>query len=231
MPGADRYRLAVRPRTEFGTRESRRLRRGGLIPGTLYGAAEPTQTFAVEERELRGAIGNQNLNAILDVVVEGSDEATHAVVKDYQLHPTRSRLLHIDLQRIRLDKPIQAAVPIEVVGVAPGLVGGGLLNIILRELQIEGLPMELPDVLEVDISGMEVGESRSVGDVSLPGNMTLLDDPEDTVLTIAVTRVAVLDEEEEVEEELEEGEEPAEDGGEPPADEGPAAAEPDADSS
>ena len=229
MP-AERARLAVSPREDFGSRESRRLRQQGLIPGTLYGAGDPVEPFLVDERELRGAIGNQNLNRILDVVVEGSDATTHAVVKDFQLHPTRSRLLHIDLQRIRLDQPIQSSVPLETVGVAPGLVSGGLLNIVLRELQVKGLPMELPDMLEVDISGMELGDSRRVSDVAAPDKITILDDADAVVLTLAITRVTLEEEEVDVDEEFAEGEEPLEGDGETPSGESSAADDSDGES-
>ena len=198
------------PRDTFGSRVSRRSRGQGLIPGVLYGSGAPAEPFLVAERELRQAIGGDNLNAILDVYFEGKGEAEHAVVRDHQLHPTRSRLLHIDLQTVRLDQPIEASVAIQPVGAAPGLTRGGLLNVILREVRIEGLPMELPELIEVDISGMEVGDSRHISDLEAPDGITILDDPAETVLTVAVTRVAIVDEEEEVaeEDELEEGEEP-----------------------
>ena len=107
-------------------------------------------------------------------------------------------------------------MPIHPVGETPGLTRGGLLNVILREVRIEGLPMELPESIEVDITGMEVGDSRHIGDLVPPEGITILDDPGDTVLTISVTRIAIFDEEEEAvaEEELPEGQEPPTDAAE-----------------
>ncbi len=216
----ERKRLDVMPRDTFGSSVSRRIRGQGLIPGVLYGAGEPAEPFVVAERELRQAIGGDNLNAILDVYFEGNGKPRHAVLRDHQLHPTRSRLLHIDLQTVRLDQPIEASVPIQPAGIAPGLTRGGLLNVILREVRIEGLPMEIPEFIEVDISGMEVGDSRHISDLVPSEGIAILDDPGETVLTVAVTRVAIIDEEEAVaeEEELEEGEEPEEAEGGAPTD-------------
>ena len=210
---SERQRLEVTKRDTFGSRASRRIRSQGLIPGVLYGSGEPAEPFVVAERELRQAISGDNLNAILDVHFEGDGEPRQAVLRDHQVHPTRSRLLHIDLQTVHLDQPIEASVPIHPVGEAPGLTRGGLLNVILRDVRIEGLPMELPESIEVDITGMEVGNSRHIGDLVPPEGITVLDDPGDTVLTISVTRIAIVDEDV-AEEELPEGEEPPTDAAE-----------------
>ena len=117
--------LEVRAREPAGTRVVRRMRKLGLIPGIIYGQGDTPRAFYVVERELRSATGGgQRLNAIFQLKFEGESSDVHAVVKDYQVHPTRARLLHLDFQQIRLDQPIQSSVTIEAVGHAPGRDGG-----------------------------------------------------------------------------------------------------------
>jgi large subunit ribosomal protein L25 len=220
----DRIKLDVKPREARGSAESRRLRAGGLIPGVLYGGGKKPHPFVVEERELRRVLtGDHGLHAILDVVFDGQKTAHHAVLKEYQLDPVRVRLLHIDLHEVRLDQAIQAQVVVELVGESEGVKEGGVLTQVTREVNVEALPMEVPDRLELDISSMVIGDSMRVGDLRVPQGITLLDDPEETVLaTVTPPTKVELPEEvvEEEEAELVEGEVPEEDlpeGAEAPA--------------
>jgi large subunit ribosomal protein L25 len=220
----DRIKLDVKPREARGSAESRRLRAGGLIPGVLYGGGKKPHPFVVEERELRRVLtGDHGLHAIVDVVFDGQKTAHHAVLKEYQLDPVRARLLHIDLHEVRLDQAIQAQVVVELVGESEGVKEGGVLTQVTREVNVEALPMEVPDKLELDISAMVIGDSMRVGDLRVPQGVTLLDDPEETVLaTVTPPTKVELPEEvvEEEEAELVEGEVPEEElpeGAEAPA--------------
>jgi large subunit ribosomal protein L25 len=203
----ERIQLGVKTRETAGSAESRRLRASGMVPGVLYGAGKKAHPFAVEERELRRVLtGDHGLHAILDVVFDGQKTPHHAVLKDYQLDPTRPRLLHIDLHEVRLDQVIQTQVAVEPVGESPGVKEGGVLTLVLREVNVEALPMEVPDGLELDISAMTIGDSLRIADLVVPDGTRLLDDPDSVVATLTPpTRV----EEPEVEEEEEalEGEE------------------------
>jgi large subunit ribosomal protein L25 len=198
----ERIKLEVKPREESGSALSRRLRAEGFVPGVLYGAGKQAHPFAVEERELRRVLtGEHGLHAILDVVFDGQKTAHHAVLKEYQLDPVRPRLLHIDLHEVRLDQLIQSQVAVEPVGESPGVKEGGVLTLVLREVNVEALPMEVPDRLELDISAVTIGDSLRVGDIVAPESVKLLDDPDAVVLT--VTPPTKVEEPEEVEEELE----------------------------
>lgn len=212
----ERIKLAVKPRETNGSADARRLRAGGMIPGVLYGAGKSAHPFAVGERELRRVLtGEHGLHAILDVVFDGQKTAHHAVLKDYQLDPVRPRLLHIDLHEVRLDQVIQSQVAVEPIGESPGVKEGGVLTLVLREINVEALPMEVPDRLELDISEMTIGDSLRVADLAVTEGVTLLDDPDAVVVTVTPpTRVE--EPEEEVEEGLEgeEGEEGVEGEGE-----------------
>jgi large subunit ribosomal protein L25 len=226
----ERVRLQVQSRESRGSAASRRLRADGLIPGVLYGNGDKAHPFSIEERQLRRALtGDHGIHAILDVVLEGQQNAHHAVVKDYQLDPVRARLLHIDLHEVRLDQAIQTQVVVELVGEAAGQKEGGVLSQINREVRVEALPMEVPDHLELDVSAMVIGDSLRLSDLRVPDGVKLLDDSETVLATVSPPTKIEEPEPEEVEgEEGEEGlegeaaEEESEGAGEQPA-------EPDAD--
>jgi large subunit ribosomal protein L25 len=203
----ERVKLTVQARESRGSAASRRLRTNGLIPGVLYGNGGTAHPFSIEERELRKALtGDHGLHAILDVVLEGQQKAHHAVLKEYQLDPTRARLLHIDLQEVRLDQAIHTQVVVELVGESEGVKEGGVLSQIQREVHVEALPMEVPDRLELDVSAMKIGDTLRLSDLRVPEGVKLLDDPETVLAT--VTPPTKIEEPEVVEEELEEGELP-----------------------
>jgi large subunit ribosomal protein L25 len=222
-----RTTLNVKKREAAGSSEARRLRASGEIPGVLYGDGTPAHPFSVGERELRRVLtGDHGLHAILDIVIEGSQKPHHAVLKDYQLHPTRNRLLHVDFHEVRLDRPIQAQVVVELVGQAQGAVEGGVLQQPTREVNVEALPMEIPDRITLDVSALQIGDALRVSDISAQDGVTLLDDPE-TVLASVTVPTRVEEPEAVAEEELAEGEEvPAE---EQPEGAAEGAAEPEAD--
>jgi large subunit ribosomal protein L25 len=206
----ERIKLEVKEREGRGSADSRRLRREGLIPGVLCGRGKPSHPFAVAERELRRVLsGDSGLHAILDVVVDGQETARPSVLKDYQQHVPSGRLSHIDLHEVRLDQPIQTQVSVTLVGEPAGVKEGGVLSQVSREINVEALPMEIPDHLELDVSGMGIGDTLRLADLPAQEGVTYLDDPEETVLA-SVQVPAVIVEPEPEEEELEEGEEGAE---------------------
>jgi large subunit ribosomal protein L25 len=198
----ERVKLQVKERESLGSRETRRLRRTGLIPGVLYGRSEP-HAFTVPERELRRALtGKGGLHAILDVVLEGQGSTHPSILKEYQTDPIRGTLTHIDLHEVRLDQPITAAVSVHLTGEAQGVKEGGVLSQVTRDVNVEALPMEVPEHLELDISNMEIGDSLRVADLPPREGVTYLDDPETVLASVAQPRV-----EEEPEEAVAEGEE------------------------
>jgi len=229
----ERMKLEVSEREGRGSADARRLRREGLVPGVLYGRGKAPHAFCVPERELRRALsGDSGLHAILDVVLAGQKSTHPAVLKDYQQDVPSGRLAHIDLHEVRLDQPIQAQVSVELVGESAGVKEGGVLSQVQREIRVEALPLEIPDRLELDVSGMAIGDTLRLVDLPTQEGVTYLDDPEETVLATVTAPTVIVEpevEEEELEEgelpegEVPEGEEAAE--GEAPAAEGDAAAE------
>jgi large subunit ribosomal protein L25 len=200
-----RIKLEVLPRAETGSREARRLRARGIIPGVLYGRGNAPHSIGIRERELRRVLtGGSGMHAILDVVLDGEETSHPSILKDYQQDPLRGKLVHVDLQEVRLDQVITATVTVVLIGAedAPGVREGGALSQIAREVNVEALPMEVPEHLELDVSGMVMGDTLRLADLRVPDGATLLDDPETVLATLTMpTRV------EEPEEEVVEGEE------------------------
>jgi large subunit ribosomal protein L25 len=212
----ERVKLQVRERERKGSAESRRLRREGLIPGVLYGNGKQPHAICVPERELRRVLtGSSGLHAILDVVLEGQKSTHASILKDFQTDPIRGHISHVDLQEVRLDKPIQASVTVQLVGEPEGVKEGGVLSQVQREINVEALPMEIPEHIELDVSGMKIGDTLRLADLGARGGVTYLDNPEETVLATVTLPTRV----EEPEEVVEEGEELAE--GEVPPEEQP----------
>jgi large subunit ribosomal protein L25 len=173
-----------------GSREARRLRRAGGIPGVVYGGGEDPLSFSVEERTLRHALANAG--AVMDLTIKGAG-STPVVVKDLVRHPVTNVTMHIDLLRVRLDVKIQATVFLELTGIddAPGTKEGGVLEQQLRELNIEALPNDIPDSLTHDVSEMVIGDTLTVEALTVPSSLTLLDDPESIVATLSPPRLQV----------------------------------------
>jgi large subunit ribosomal protein L25 len=188
----ERIKLEVTERERVGSRESRRLRGRGLIPGVLYGRSQP-HAICVPERDLRRALGGSGgLHTILDVVLAGQKSTHPSILKEFQQDPLRGTLIHVDLQEVRLDQPIQASVVVQLVGGedAPGVREGGVLSQVSREVNVEALPMEVPEHLELDVSAMAIGDTLRVGDLAAHAGVTYLDDPETVLATVTMpTRV------------------------------------------
>src|SRR5439155_97303 len=135
----ERTQLTVKKREHTGTRETKRLRRQGIIPGVLYGGSDDPVAICVEERELRRALtGPAGLHSILDVQVDGTGKSHASILKEYQQDKIRGHIIHIDLQEVRLDQTINATVSVHLIGGedAPGVREGGVLSQPLREIQV-----------------------------------------------------------------------------------------------
>ena len=200
-------KLEVREREELGSRNARRLRAQGLIPGVLYGKGH-ARAISVPERDLRTAMtGTSGMHAILDVVLEGQKTVHPSVLAEYQQDPIRGTISHIDLREVRMDQPIQASVVVNLLGESPGVKGGGVLSLVTREIRVEALPADVPEHIDVDLSAMEVGDVLRLEDVVALEGVTFLDDPHGTVIaTVSVPRGLVEEAEEGEVEEGEEGE-------------------------
>src|SRR5438045_5243644 len=162
----ERIKLEVKEREQRGSRDARRLRREGMIPGVLYGNGKESFAICVPERELRRVLtGESGLHAILDVVLEGQKTTHASILKDYQQDPLRGHISHVDLHEVRLDQPIQATVNVQLVGEPEGVKEGGVLSQVQREITVEALPMEIPEHIDLDVSGMAIGDTLRLADL------------------------------------------------------------------
>jgi large subunit ribosomal protein L25 len=210
---AGRDTLKAAPRTEFGSRVSRRLRRSGQVPGVVYTGGEEARPFQVSDRDLRTILISGH--ALFDLEIDGSG-AVPVVIKEQQHHPVRGNVEHIDLVQVRLDEKIQAEVAIELEGAedAPGAKEGGVLEHITREITVEALPTDIPERIVVDVSEMEVNDTIQLSSVTAPAGAEFVADEPEEVTVVTLTPPRLEQELEEIEEEAalvgEEGEEAAE---------------------
>jgi large subunit ribosomal protein L25 len=174
-------RLTVSARASEGSRAARRLRRSGRVPGVVYGGGKDPVGFDADARELRHALAGAG--AVVELSVDGA-RATPVVLKEAQRDPLRGAVVHVDLLRVRLDVEIDAVVPLELTGAedAPGVKEGGVLEHITRELNVEALPTAIPESIAVDVSEMQIGDTVLLSAVAAPEGVTLLDNPEETVV-------------------------------------------------
>jgi large subunit ribosomal protein L25 len=203
------------------------------VPGVIYGGGADPVPFQVDERELRHALAARG--AVLELAIGG--DTTPAVLKDAHYHPVRGSTLHVDFLRVRLDVAIHSVVLLDLVGSeeAPGVREGGVLEQVSREINIEALPGDIPETIQFDVSEMVIGDTVTVSAITPPRGVTILDDPEETVIATLVPPTLDIDAEEEaMEEETErvgegagdlEGSEADADAGDVPADAGDAQTE------
>jgi large subunit ribosomal protein L25 len=182
--------LKATPRTEFGSRTARRLRRDGLVPGVVYTGGDEARPFQVAEREVRNILHSGA--ALFDLEIEG-EKAVPVVLKESQHHPVRGDLRHFDLVQVRLDEKIQAEVAMELEGAedAPGAKEGGVLEHITREVTVEALPTDIPEQITLDVSNMEINDVITLATVTAPQGVEFVaDDLEEiTIATLTPPRL------------------------------------------
>lgn len=191
-------RLTARTRTTSGKGAARQLRRSGQLPAVVYGRREETESLALDTHELSRLLSRIHAaTTVIDPEVDGG-EPRPVLIREIQRHPYRPQLLHVDFFEIRADVKIRVPVPVHLVETPVGVEMGGMLQFLRHELEVECLPNEIPSEFEVDVSGLEIGDSLHVSDVDA-GAVTILDDETVTICTVVPP---ALEEEEEVDEEV-----------------------------
>src|SRR3712207_3009262 len=186
---SDTTTLNIVPREIEGSRANRRMRRSGRVPGVLYGGDGEPLAFSVDDRELRHAL--RASGAVIELSLDGN--TSPAVLKDFQRDPVRGDMWHVGFVRVRMDVAIQTPVVLELVGSdeAPGTSEGGVLAQETRELTIEALPGDIPESIQHDVSGMELNATLHLSDITAPGGVTFVDDPETVIASMSVPRLEV----------------------------------------
>ncbi|MDZ7271059.1 MAG: 50S ribosomal protein L25 [candidate division KSB1 bacterium] len=178
--------LICEKRDKTGKQAAKQLRRRGMVPGIYYIGGENSVPIAVEEKALRAVL--QSDANIVDAQVDG--KGVKCVIREVQFDPLRDVPVHVDLLGVRMDQKVSIMVPVRLVGVPQGVkVGGGILQQVLREIEVEALPDELPEHIDVDVSNLSVGESIHVRDIVLE-RAHILTDPALSVASVTAPTVA-----------------------------------------
>jgi large subunit ribosomal protein L25 len=192
-------------REQLGKNSNRQLRAQGQIPAVIYGHAIESVAVSVDPKDLDRILHSETgRNTIF--VLEVGGKSQDVLIKDYLLDPIKGYLLHADFQTVAMDEQMVFEVPVQVVGNAKGVVEGGILDTVMRGIQLECLPGNVPDSILVEVSELDIGDSIRVSDLEIDvSQVNIISEPDLVVIAVGSPRV---EEEPVIGEELEEGEEP-----------------------
>jgi large subunit ribosomal protein L25 len=182
--------VEVEPRADRGKNASRRCRRAGMVPAVIYGAGESPVAVGVSPRRLEEVLHLETgRNTIFTVALAGRDQQGAVMIKELQRDPVNDSLLHADLIRVQLDKIVTVRVPIRLIGVPEGVrTEGGVVEFVLREVEVECLPADIPEHLDVDVTALKVNEHVSVSALPVSDKAKILDDPDGIIAVVVPPR-------------------------------------------
>ena len=182
--------MEVAAREERGKNAARRLRATGRVPAIVYGLGAPPQAVAIDSHQITNVLKEPaGHNRVFNLQNNGASE--HAMAVDYQIDPVKHSLLHVDLRRVDLDKPVTVSVPVSAVGTAVGVKNeGGFEEMVNREVRIECLPLDIPEHIDVAVDDLHVGQSIRVKDVPSSDKYKVADDGERLLLHIMASRAS-----------------------------------------
>src|SRR5438477_4070523 len=184
--------VSAKRRAERGKNAARRLRREGMVPAVIYGGKGENLAVAVDPKALHKVLRSEaGRNAILKLDIVGHG-ATNAILKSWQVDPIRENFLHADFYRIAMDVAIRVTVPVHVIGEARGVkVDAGILELVIRAIEVECLPGDIPERIDVEVSDLGINESRRVSDLTVPPKVKVLESPEQVVVHVVSVKEEV----------------------------------------
>jgi large subunit ribosomal protein L25 len=193
---ADTTTVNAKARTEFGSGASKRIRRSGLVPAVVYGGSGKTVPVALDPKEIFRLLRSEaGRNTILDLKIEGGD-TDNVILKDWQVDPVKETILHADFQRVAMDQVLKVTVPIVIRGESIGIkTEGGLLDVVVREIEVECLPADIPERFECDVSELHMHESLRVRDLPVLERVEILEDGDRVVVHVVPLRAEEEEEE------------------------------------
>jgi large subunit ribosomal protein L25 len=192
-------KLIAKKRDLQGSSNARRLRRAGTLPGVIYGDGEAATAIELNMHDFEQLLHHHTSETMLvEMTLEGQGDVT-VLVKDVQHHPVTSDPMHVDMQKIAADKPIQVDIQLDPVGEATGVKTGGTLDLVMHTIAIECLPGDLVESIEVDVAEMEIGDSLQVSDLKLGAKLKLLGDEDAIIISVSAPRAEEEEEEEAIE--------------------------------
>jgi len=190
---AKQVQLKAQVRTQTGKGPVKRLRRAGVVPGVVYGRHTQPLSVTVELEELGDVLAHATSgNVLVDLSIEAEGQTTRhlALIQDVQHHPLRDEVLHVDFREVNPNEKMRTTVAVRPIGEPVGVKrGGGTLEFVLRELTIECLPKDLPDVLDINVEKLDIGQSLNVGSLTPPPGVTFLDPKDRAVFTVVAPMV------------------------------------------
>ena len=179
-------------RNESGKGPARRFRKEGLMPAVFYGRGEKAIHLSVNTAELLKIVRVQKENVFIKLVIDGEKKLEKlSLIKELQIEPVSRRFYHADFYEVRMDQRLTLDVPLHFAGIPVGVVNGGELQHLKRDLKISCLPSALPDSIEIDVTGLEIGDSIKVQDIRVPEGITVLDPGDVGVAMVAIVKVSV----------------------------------------
>lgn len=179
------------PRQAEGRNQVNKLRRAGRVPGIVYGPKIQPMNVEVDSKAIEKLIHSSVSNhLVVDLTVEGDSRATRlALLHDVQRNPLSGKVIHADFHEVERDHKIVITVPVETMGEAKGVkTGGGTLEHVLFQVKVTATPIDLPEAIEIDVTGMEVGDTIHIGDIKAPEGVKILGDPMIPVVSVAISR-------------------------------------------
>jgi large subunit ribosomal protein L25 len=190
---AQQAKLTVQTRTQVGRNAIKKVRKEGLIPGVIYGVGQEPINLEVNRRQLSTVLAHsssENILLELEIVDGDNKRSSLAMIQEVQHHPIQRQILHVDFHAVSATEKITAEVPIETIGEPIGVkTNGGLLEHNLRDLEVECLPGDLPDRIEVDVTSLDINQSIHVKDLKLPPGVEAVTDGDLTVVAVSAARV------------------------------------------
>jgi len=168
---------------------ARKIRREASLPAVLYGLKDNV-SLKVNQKELGKVMEKHGHNVLIALTIEGdSTQQRQVIVKDYQRHPLQTDWLHVDFLEIDMHKKTRVLVPVKLVGHSPGEKQGGMVNHAVKEIEVECLPGDIPDVIEVNMADVKLGEVVHISDLKLSDKLEIMDDPGNAVVSVYVEKV------------------------------------------
>lgn len=179
--------LDGRTRVERTSSSRHKLREEGMIPAVIYGKNAGSIAIAVDAKVLRKILAESGSNALINMKIKenGKTKKYKALVKAIQYDPVRRDLIHVDFHQISLKDKVHATVPVHLAGTAPGTITGGILTTLMRRIEVECLATQIPESIEVDVSGLDIGEVITVSELALPPEIKILEEPGAPVVTVS----------------------------------------------
>lgn len=187
-------KLSAKGRDGQGKGDNRKLRGTGFIPAVIYGHGEETRSVAVNAHELELLFKRVHVeNTVIDLDVEGEKKPIKALVREVQTHPARGNVVHVDFYQIHAGEMVNIQVPIHFAGTPVGVKNGGILQHTMDELDVRVSADNIPERIEVDVTGMEIGDSIHVGDLQVPAGIEVLDNADRSVCSVTPPQAGIAE--------------------------------------